>query len=158
MSEVYLALYAPSSVQKLTDFLKTVYAVPGVVPVVIRPFGAAAQVGVPEAHRISYKLNKPLIILPEIGDLANIIGCNCLYYLLDEGEEVDVQRLLGESACRKTALILCSGEHEPGAKELSGVKAVWIAGVPRGIPPIGLAGILIYKINDLKSKCGKSAL
>ncbi|MEM1832411.1 MAG: RecB-family nuclease, partial [Desulfurococcaceae archaeon] len=75
MKELYLALYSPSSVQRLLDFLKTVYAVNNVVPVVIKPFGAAAQVGVPEAHRISYKLSKPLIILPEIMDLKRLLSC-----------------------------------------------------------------------------------
>lgn len=156
MGEIYLALYAPSSVQKVIDFLKTVYTVNGVVPVVIRPYGAAAQVGVPEAHRISYKLSKPLIVFPEIGDLTGIIGCDCLYYLSEGGEDVDVPALLRGSTCKKVAFILSSGEHEPGLKELGPARAVWISDVPRGMPSVALAGVLVYMISKLKSGLGVS--
>lgn len=145
MASIYIALYAPSSVQKLLDFLKTVY-VGNAIPVVIKPYGAAAQVGIPEAHKVAYKQGKPLIVLPEIKDLSNVVGCDCVYYITEEGREVDLQELVSPSSCRKPALVICSSEQEPSKKELEGVEPIWIADIPRGIPATALTGILIYKL------------
>ncbi|MEM3913571.1 MAG: RecB-family nuclease [Desulfurococcaceae archaeon] len=151
MKELYLALYSPSSVQRLLDFLKTVYAVNNVVPVVIKPFGAAAQVGVPEAHRISYKLSKPLIILPEIMDLKKLLSCEAVYYVSEEGEEVDLPVVFNEVKQRKTAVIISSGEQEPGKRELEDIKTIWFKNIPRGMPSIAVTGIILYEVNRLKN-------
>lgn len=147
--EVYIVLYAPSSVQKLLDFLKAVYTSSGIVPVVVKPYGAAAQVGVPEAHRISYKMNKPLIVLPELSDLKNILGCNPLYYVSEEGEEIELASFLNEVMYGKPAIIISSGEQEPGRKELEGIKVTWIKDIPPGMPSTAITGILVYEITKL---------
>jgi SpoU rRNA methylase family enzyme len=144
--EMYIALYAPSSVQKLLDFLKTIYSVENTVPVIIKPFGAAAQVGVPEAHRLSYKLGKPLIILPELRDLRSILNCESIYYLGEEGVEVELDSVLSEAIGRKTALVVNSGEQEPSRKELEDVKVIWPIDIPRGISATALAGVIAYKL------------
>lgn len=147
MKELYMALYSPSSVQKLLDFLKTAYAVKSLIPVVIKPFGAAAQVGIPEAHRIAYKLGRPLIVLPELSDLKGILKCDSLYYLSEEGREVDFPTLLSWINNRRVALTLSSGEQEPSGKELEGFSTIWPKEVPMGMPCTALAGILAYEVS-----------
>ena len=149
MKEIYVVIYATSSTQKLLDFLKTVYAspYPKLIPVIVKPYGAAAQVGIPEAHRVSYKLNKPLIVLPEISDLIDIIECDCIYYISEEGNEKSIEDLIKEETCRKTALIISSGEQEPSKKELEKVKTIWIHDIPPGTPSTAITGILVYEIN-----------
>ncbi len=149
MRELYIVLYAPSSVQKLIDFLKTVYTVENAVPVVVKPFGAAAQVGVPEAHRISYKLGKPLIILPELKDLHSILNCETVYYVSEEGVNKNLHELLGEAKQRKTAIVVGSGEQEPSRKEIEGFTIVWPREIPRGIPSTALTGILVYELTRI---------
>ena len=149
MPELYLALYAPSSVHKLLDFVKTAYAVDGVVPVIIRPIGAAAQVGVPEAYRVSYKLGKPLVVLPEISDLSHLLNCNRVYYISEDGEPLDFNLLIRQSKCNRIALVISSGEQEPSKKELEGAKIVWPSNVPQGMPSVALAGIVVYEIAKL---------
>jgi len=145
--QVYMALYAPSSVQKLLDFLRTIYAVEFVIPVIIRPFGAAAQVGIPEAHRIAYKLNKPLLVLPELADLRHIVKCDSAFYLVEDGEEIGLHRLIEEIAYKRVALIMSSGEQEPSGKELEGLATIWLKDVPRGMPCTALAGIIVYELH-----------
>lgn len=147
MKELYIALYSPSSVQKLLDFLKTVYTVKSLIPVIIKPFGAAAQVGIPEAHRIAYKLGKPLIVLPELSDLKGILKCDPLYYLSEEGQEVDFPTLLSGISNKRVALTLSSGEQEPSGKELEGFTTIWLREVPAGVPCTALAGILVYEVS-----------
>lgn len=151
MEGLHIALYAPSSVQKLLDFLKSVYA-GNLVPVIIKPFGAAAQVGIPEAHKISYKLGKPLIVLTGIPDLVEILGCDCLYYVSEEGEEVELLSMLSKNTCRKPVLILSSGDQEPSKRELETARTVWIKNVPPGLPSTALVGIIIYELFKTKTK------
>lgn len=152
MSSLYMALYSPSSVQKLLDFLKTIYTVNGLVPVVIKPFGAAAQVGVPEAHKLSYKLGKPLIILPELRDIREIIGCNRVYYVVEDGVEIEFSRVIEESKTTRVAVVLGSGEQEPSRKEIEEAELVWFKNIPVGIPPVSLAGILVYEYSRYREK------
>lgn len=145
MSEIYIALYSPSSVQKLLDFIKTIYITSNLIPVIIKPFGAAAQVGVPEAYRVSYKMNKPLIILPEIRDLKQILGCNIVYYVVEEGVEIYITKIFEEASSNKIALVVNSGEQEPSRKELEDTTPVWFKNTPQGFPPISLTGVIVYE-------------
>jgi SpoU rRNA methylase family enzyme len=148
VSEVYVALYAPSSVQKLLEFVKTIYASPRLVPVIIKPYGAAAQVGVPEAYKISYKLGKPLVLLPEISDLVDVLTCKQIYYLEESGTPVSLSSIT--TGGEKRAIIISSGEQEPSPRELSVVNTVWPSEIPRGISPIAVTGILVYEISRSK--------
>jgi len=145
MSEVYVALYAPSSVQKLLEFVKTVYASPRLIPVIIKPYGAAAQVGVPEAYRVSYKLGKPLILLPEIRDLADVLGCKHIYYLDENGAGISLLSLI--SGSEKKTLVISSGEQEPSPREINNTHVVWPSEIPRGLSPIAIAGIIVYEVS-----------
>ncbi len=137
---MFIALYSPTSVQRVIDFQKTVYSFPGHIPVIIKPVGAAAQIGVPEAHRIAYRMNKPLIVLPEIGDLRDVLGLKKIYYVSNSGEEINVSALTD----RGSALIISGGEYEPGKKELEGVKIVKLENIPVNLPAIALTGIILY--------------
>jgi SpoU rRNA methylase family enzyme len=144
MSEIFIALYAPSSVQKLLDFVKTVYVSPRLVPVIIKPYGAAAQVGIPEAYKISYKLGRPLIVLPEAKDLVDVLTCKRVYYLDESGSQLDLSSIISSS--EKTAIIIPSGEQEPAPREISSTHVVWPSEIPRGLPPVAIAGVIVYEI------------
>jgi SpoU rRNA methylase family enzyme len=144
---IYVVLYAPSSVQKLLDFVKTAYAVSSVIPVIVRPLGAAAQVGLPEAHKLSYKLGRPLIVLPEIRDLREVLNCDTVLYFNEEGVDASLHELLRDAIARRAAIIVSSGEHEPSRKELEGAQILWPREVPRGIAPTALIGIIVYELH-----------
>lgn len=144
--QIYLALYSPSSVQKVVDFVKLAYSVEGVTPVILRPMGAGAQIGVPEAYKISYKLGRPLVILPEVKDLFEVLGVRELFYIDEGGDEVPPEVLRGAAASGACAIMFSSGEMEPSKKELEGARAIWIRGVPRGFPPIAQAAVVIYEL------------
>jgi SpoU rRNA methylase family enzyme len=119
--------------------LKTIYAVPGLIPVIIKPYGAAAQVGVPEAYKISYKLSKPLVILPEIRDLIDVLACNYVYYFDESGVLTSLDSIISSS--EKKAVIISSGEQE-----ISNINVVWPSEIPRGVPSLAIAGILVYEL------------
>ncbi len=140
---MYIVLYAPTSVQRLLDFQKTVYCFNKHVPVIIKPVGAAAQIGVPEAHKLAYKMNKPLIILPEINDLFNVLNVSKVYYLSRNGRETSIEDIGIDD---KTAIVIVGGEQEPGKKELEGVDIIRIKEIPGELPPIALISILLFML------------
>lgn len=147
MKELYVVLYSPSSVQKLLDFLKTVYAVNHAIPVIVKPFGAAAQIGIPEAHKVAYRLGKPLIVLPELSDLNHVLKCEALYYLTEDGKEIEFSQLVNETLSKRVALVMGSGDREPSSKELERFSIVWLKEVPAGLPCTALTGIITYEIS-----------
>ena len=146
MRGFYIALYSPSSVQKLLDFVKTTYTVDNVIPVIIRPFGAAAQVGVPEAYKVAYKLSKPLLIFPELADLKNVLKCDVLYYLSEDGERCDFSQLISSAHHKRVVLAISSGDQEPASRELEGFNMVWLKDVPPGLPSTAITGIIVYEV------------
>ncbi|MCY0867961.1 MAG: RecB-family nuclease [Desulfurococcus sp.] len=143
-----MALYLPSSIQKLMDFIKAVYTSSILVPVVVKPIGAAAQIGVPEAHKLAIKLGRPFIVLPEVRDLRGVLGCERVVYVSEAGREVGVEELIAGSV--RTALLLGSGDQEPSGREIEGLEIAWPRGVPKGMPVTALAGILVYEILRIK--------
>ncbi|MCD6301090.1 MAG: recombinase RecB [Staphylothermus sp.] len=140
---MYLVLYAPTSVQRIIDFLKTVYAWNNAVPVIIKPIGAAAQIGVPEAHRLAYKAGKPLIVLPEINDLREVLGLKNIYCITDYGETKKITDIVTE----KTAFIISGGEQEPSKKELIDIETIKLEEIPMNIPATALTALILYVLS-----------
>lgn len=140
MEKIYLVLYAPTSVQRIIDFLKTVYAWNNALPVIIKPIGAAAQIGVPEAHRLAYKAGKPLIVLPEINDLKEVLGLENIYYITDYGET----RKINDIIIEKTAFIISGGDHEPSKKELIDIETIKLEEIPSNVPATALAALILF--------------
>ena len=140
MEKIYLVLYAPTSVQRIIDFLKTVYAWNNALPVIIKPIGAAAQIGVPEAHRLAYKAGKPLIVLPEINDLKEVLGLENIYYITDYGET----RKINDIIIEKTAFITSGGDQEPSKKELIDIETIKLEEIPSNVPATALAALILF--------------
>lgn len=147
--EMYIVLYSPTGIHKVVEFLKTMYLVEGFTPVIVKPIGAAAQIGVPEAHKIAFKAGKPLIVLPELSDVSRILGASPVYYLSDEGEEKGFEEVFASSG--NVAVVLNAGDVEPSKKELENVKTVWVKNFPKGLPAIALSGVIVYNALLLKT-------
>ncbi|WP_440060116.1 RecB-family nuclease [Thermogladius sp. 4427co] len=145
MGVIYIGLYGPTSVQKLLDFTRIVYSIPSLAPVVIKPVGAAAQIGVPDAFKLSLKLGRPFIVVPELGDALELLKPLEAYYYSEEGEELD-ESSLGEKASGNLLFVFPSGENEPGKKELTGFKLFKLKRIPPGMPSIGVLAIFVYKM------------
>jgi len=139
----YAVLYSPSSVQRIMDFIKTAYAFRDTIPVIVKPIGAGAQIGIPEAYKYSYRVGKPLIILPELTDVFSVLHVSEAYYITSRGVEASIRDLSRRS---NVAFILSSGESEPSKKELEGVKSVTVREFPVDLPPASLLAILLYTI------------
>ncbi|OYT37690.1 MAG: recombinase RecB [Desulfurococcales archaeon ex4484_58] len=141
----YAILYAPSSVQKVLDFIKTIYVFEDFIPVIVKPIGAGAQIGVPEAYKYAYRIGKPLIILPGLTDLRETLHIINGYYLAPHGEEIEIDEIIKKD---HYALIFTSEGNEPSKKELTGIRIVKVKGIPPELPTPSLAAILLYLIKQ----------
>lgn len=143
----YIALYGPSSVNVIVDFVKSMYVFEDVVPVIVKPFGAGAQIGVPEAYKYSYRVSKPLVILPELSDVVEVLKPHRLLYYSSIGGEVDPEVLRDMD----NYVMVFSGEMELSKKELMSVEPVLLKGVPRELPVLSLATLVVYLITRRSS-------
>ncbi len=141
-----IALYSVSSVQRLLDFIKTVYAFNDATPVIIKPIGAAAQIGVPEAHKLAYKLGKPLIVLPEIQDLVEIVKVEKLYLLTPRGRSINIEELSNVSGDSSIAIVVNGGDTDFTRQELQYGEGIWVKEVPTNLPPQSIVALLLYII------------
>ncbi len=144
MAKLMLAIYTVSSVQRLLDFIKTVYVYGIGVPVVIKPIGAAAQVGIPEAHKVAYKSGRPLIVLPDIKDLAEVIGLNEVLLVSEKGSLLEIRSLSLDHA---VAIVFHGGDGDFTRSEAQYGKPVWFKEIPPKLPPVAQATVLLQHLS-----------
>jgi len=140
----YAVIYSVSSVQRLLDFVKTVYAFDNATPVIVKPIGGAAQAGLPEAYRLSYKRGKPLLLFPELTDLYNVLGVEKAFFLTPNGSEVSVDEL---EFSGRVAYVVHGSDSVFTRGELQYGEAVWVKGVPRELPSHILIPIILYSLS-----------
>lgn len=142
--KVYACLYNVSSVQRVLDFVKTVYAFgDAVIPVIVKPVGAAAQIGVPDAYKYAFKHDKPLIILPDLPDIGETIPGAPIYLISGRGEEIDPRDMLGS---KNLVIVFNGSDTEFTRQEMQYGKPVRIRGIPHELPSTAVAAIVLYKI------------
>lgn len=142
----YAALYGTSSIQRLVDFVKIACSFEGIVPVVLKPIGAAAQIGVPEAYRHVYRVGRPLIVLLDINDLHEALGVREVYYVDSKGAKKSVKEI---GSVDNIAIVVSGGEGEPSKKELERASVVQFEEVPPDLPPLATISIILYLLSRL---------
>ncbi len=141
--KIYVVIYSVSSVQRLLDFVKTAYAFNNVIPVIIKPIGAAAQIGVPEANKIAYRREKPLLILPELSDLKELLEIDSIYFITSKGILKDFKQLIKTG--HRIALVIHGGEADFTKQELQYGESIWVNGLSREAPPYTALAIILYE-------------
>ncbi len=158
MARRYVCLYNVSSVQRVIDFIKTVYSFKDYIPVIIKPIGAAAQIGIPDAYKIAYKLDKPLIVLPELSDIMDVLDVRKIYLITGKGVEKDLGEIM--SSKDDIAFVINGSDSDFTRQELQYGEPIKLRDISSSIPSIALAAILLYELsrtgmvgNEGKCKC-----
>ncbi len=91
----FIILNNVSSPQRLLDAVRTCYSLINsdeYVLVVTRATGMAAQVGIPEASKLAYRLGRVFLALPSLKDAVEVLGLRKLYVLVPNtvGEFTDL--------------------------------------------------------------------
>ncbi len=144
-------LHNVSSVQRVVDMARLVYALDFDLLVVTKAYGGAAQSGVPEAMRLALKEGKSLIVLPDLGDAIELMKPDSVVAVTPRSPEElvtgpgDAARILNG----KTMIVFSGGEPDFTASELSSAsKRVYIGGVKRKLGPVAEASIILYSVSQ----------
>ncbi len=141
---LYIAIYAVSGVQRLLDFTKTVYLTHrDAVPIIIKPIGAAAQIGVPDAYKYSYRIRRPLIVLPELTDIKETLGIENIYIIYGIGEPSPLEKL-----CADNVAIILPGDMEYSKKDLELGKTIKPLEISLEMPPAVIAYAILSRCSS----------
>ena len=146
MSEVFVVAHAPTSVQRLEDFARFVFNFgdPIKALVITKPSGVAAQVGVPDVSKMAYKLDKNVMILPDIDDAIELLKPDVVYTVTYEyGSEGDVDL--------SSRAMIVVGLTDPGLTKQEAQKGIAIKpkGVSGDVGPLGSLALILAH-NTLK--------
>lgn len=142
--EIIPLLHNVSSVQRVVDMARLVYALGYDKLVVTKAYGGAAQSGVPEAMRLALKEGKSLIVLPDLPDALELLKPDTLLivsrdyasHLIAPGR---VPRVEG-----RTIVAFSGSEPDFTVEEARRGTPVYIEGVPGRLGPIAEASIILY--------------
>lgn len=135
-----------SSVQRLVDFAKLVYALDLGLLVASRVYGAAAQSGIPEVMRLAFKSNKSFLVLPDIGDVLELLRPDVTLIVTFDyaGELIDPFNPPVYSG--RVLAVFNGGEPDFSTGEVGFGKPVYIKGVSRRIGAVAEASIILYSL------------
>ncbi len=136
------------SMQRLVEAARASYGLGLKTFVASRAMGAAAQQGIPELHRLAYKLEKNLLVVRDLPDVVELLSPKKLYMVvppsvpnsnrINWGEVVETVKS-GEMV----AFAFSGGEPNFSKKELELGEAVYV--VEKPLESVGLLAITIYE-------------
>lgn len=124
IERVYLVAYSPSSPQRLIDIARLAYSssvISGLV--VVKPVGMAAQVGLPEAFKLAYKLGRSLVVLPRLKDVVEVLQVGEAAFIVQNAKEAPTFDEVLEGLRGTVAVVVQAGET-PFTKEDLGMGVV----------------------------------
>ncbi|MEM4613851.1 MAG: RecB-family nuclease [Ignisphaera sp.] len=156
--KVYLVAYAPTSPQRLVDLAKVAYSINIVKGfVVIKPIGVAAQVGVPEAFRIAYKLGKSFLVLSYINELKELLNIDNIVFIVQSLKEADDISKLMHRIENSVAVVVQAGETPFSKEDLSNGYIARVEEFDDKLSPnaVAEATASLLKIYSYLQMCGK---
>lgn len=144
-------LHAPASPYLVVEFIKVVSSFihrESITPVITRPTGLAAQSGVPEAWRIAYKNNIPMIVLPDIKDVIEIYKPDEIVIFQKTEESKPIEESLELLNKRSILVVIPSGEQALTKEEQILGKKIHSRTLTRDTNPLTILGIILVLIGE----------
>lgn len=156
VENVIVVLHNVFSSQKIVEAAKIVYGMGFKNFAVTKAQGSAAQIGVPEAHKLAIKRGMNFFYLQSIDDIAELFQPSKIYLFVAEGyarEKFNPEKIAEEAA--KGVIAIVFGGSEPGLskKELEKGIPIYIENLKEHTT-IGMIAIALYLI--LKTDSAKN--
>lgn len=139
-------LHNVSSIQRLVDTAKLVYALGLRELVVTKAYGAAAQHGIAEVGRLAYKLDRGFFVLPDLKDAVELIRPGrVLIVTLEHARE----RIDPASPPRLEGVVMVAfngGDPDFSAHEAALGDPVYIEGVDQRLGAPAEAALVLYPL------------
>ncbi|MCE4628340.1 MAG: RecB-family nuclease [Desulfurococcales archaeon] len=137
-------LHNVSSVQRVVDAARIAYSLGYETLVITKPYGGAAQSGVPEAMRIALRQGKRLVVLPDLGDAVELLRPDDVILVTRDYAEESLDPLSPPPLKGLTLLVVSGGEPEFSAQEARLGRRVYLEGAPGKIGATGELSIILY--------------
>jgi SpoU rRNA methylase family enzyme len=109
VKNIIVGLHNITSSQRLIDFAKIVFNLGVEKLVVTKVSGTAAQVGIPEVGKLAFKLNKSLLILPDLKDSIELLKPSSVYLVSSSArDEINIEDIRNKKDSNQI-LIVFSG-------------------------------------------------
>ncbi|BDC19295.1 RecB-family nuclease [Acidianus sp. HS-5] len=146
MRNIIVGLHNITSSQRLIDFAKIVFNLGVEKLVITKASGTAAQVGIPEVGKLAFKLNKSLLILPDLKDSLELLKPSSIYLVSSNAkDEINVESL--KNGKEDQVLIVFPGIESGFTKiEQSIGNYVHIPKLLQDLGPEAEAAILLYML------------
>ncbi len=145
MVEYFVVLHNVTGMQRLIEFVKTAFNFNDIRHVIVTKVGGtAAQAGIPEISKLAFKLNRSLIILPDLKDAIELFTPDDVYLISQYAtEEINVEDIKN----KKRVMFVISGiESDFSSVEKGLGNYVKISNLNKEASPIALLTALFYCI------------
>ncbi|MCE4598756.1 MAG: RecB-family nuclease [Desulfurococcales archaeon] len=142
--ELIPVLHNVSSVQRLADMAKLVYAFGIDTLVVSKAYGGAAQSGIPEAYRIALKHDKRLIVLPDLNDVVDLLKPDDILIITYSHARERIDPINPPVYNGRITIIFNGSEPDFSASEASIGKPIYFAGIKHRLGALGEAALILY--------------
>ena len=151
---LHLVIYAPSSPQRLIDIARLAFSFDFVRSlVIVKPTGMAAQVGLADVSKISYKTGRNLLILHSLSELSEVLRVDKMFVLVHNAEA----RNLKDVEIRGDIAIVVQGGDTPIPKQEIAIAEPITIPVSYGFAiPVADTAILLFIISEClkeESRC-----
>ena len=141
---ITLVIHNVGSVQRLLDTVKAAVAFDNVRLIVVsKPYGAAAQAGVPEAQKIIFKRGRGFMVLPDLGDVVELLHPDKIYTVSwDHGRRVNSINVEGDT-------MIIVGATDPGLTRQEAMigEPIYPAGPSAPMGPVAEAALILGMID-----------
>ncbi len=161
LKKLIVVVHNVHAVSRVTEAAKVVYGMGFENFVVSKAIGAAAQSGVPEVHKLAYKLGKSFLFVADIQDILELIKPSRVYIITPPSyaKELFNPSEVAEALLRGETVAIVVGGSEPGLtkRELELGKVVTLD-TSGDIGTIGYIATVLYLIRErLKELSGQSS-
>ncbi|HID80491.1 MAG TPA: hypothetical protein EYP48_02100 [Ignisphaera sp.] len=144
--KLHLVVYAPSSPQRLIDIARLAFSFDFVKSlVIVKPTGMAAQVGLADVSKLSYKTNRNLLILHSLSELPEVIKVDRMFVLVHDVEARDLKDIEIQG---DIAIVIQGGDMPIPKQEIAVAEPITIAVSYGSAIPVADTAILLFIINE----------
>ncbi|NPA96752.1 MAG: hypothetical protein GXO32_04030 [Crenarchaeota archaeon] len=148
---ICIALYAPSSPQRLVDAARAIFG-SGIVDllVVIKPVGMAAQVGLAEVSKVAYKRGKNLVILSQLSEVRDVLNLNKVFILVHDSDAKLLREAVGAvNQGDRLCVVIQGSEVSIPKAELVQAEPVRHSLPEIGVNPVADVALVLYELRSL---------
>ncbi len=148
-------LHNVSSIQRLVDTAKLVYALGLRELVVTKAYGAAAQHGLAEVGRLAYKLDRGFFVLPDLRDAVELIRPDKVLIVSLEHARERLDPARPPTLEGVVMIVFNGGDPDFAAHEAALGEPVYIEGVDQRLGAPAEAALILYPIIRASSISGR---